>query len=198
MTTGQRIQKARKAAGLSQKELGLKLEVSGSMIGQYENDLRKPKLETLQKIASALEVPVAYLLGSMNDKGAIDLGLTVLELSERLSMEPSIIAEAIDTVDPQYPITVADITRIRSEAKRLYLKKRIEDAHKEDLKQSGEFSIAKTIAESLSKEDDGMQELLLQLKKYLELLNDDGQGEAIKRIQELTMIPKYQRKQEIE
>lgn len=56
MTTGNRIQKARKAAKLSQRELGEKLGVSASMIGQWENDLRKPKYETLTKIAEALNI----------------------------------------------------------------------------------------------------------------------------------------------
>ena len=61
MTTGERIQKARKAAGLSQKELGKKLGVSASMIGQYENDLRIPKIETLEKISAALNVKISSL-----------------------------------------------------------------------------------------------------------------------------------------
>ncbi len=61
MTTGQRIQAARKQAKLSQKELGAKLGVSGSMIGQYENDQRKPKIQTLSKIAAALGTTVGYL-----------------------------------------------------------------------------------------------------------------------------------------
>lgn len=56
MTVGQRIQQARKAMGLSQVELGQKLGVSGSMIGQWENDLRNPKPETLQRISAALNV----------------------------------------------------------------------------------------------------------------------------------------------
>lgn len=56
MTTGERIQQARKQAKLTQKELGEKLGVSASMIAQYENDLRMPKIETLQKIAAALNV----------------------------------------------------------------------------------------------------------------------------------------------
>lgn len=61
MTTGQRIQQSRKALGLSQKEFGAQLNVSGSMIGQYENDLRNPKRETLQRIADALDVSVDWL-----------------------------------------------------------------------------------------------------------------------------------------
>lgn len=63
MTTGQRIQQARKKAGLSQKQLGEKLGLSASMIGQWENDLRNPKRETLERIADALNVSVAYFLG---------------------------------------------------------------------------------------------------------------------------------------
>lgn len=63
MTIGTRIQMVRKAAGLSQKELGSKLGVSGSMIGQYENNLRKPKRETLEKIAAALNTSWEDLAG---------------------------------------------------------------------------------------------------------------------------------------
>lgn len=65
MTTGKRIQQARKKAKLSQKELGEKLGVSASMIGQYENDLRNPKTETLVKIANALNVNISELYGGV-------------------------------------------------------------------------------------------------------------------------------------
>ena len=39
MTTGEKIKEARKKAGMTQAELGTLLGVSGSMIGQWENDL---------------------------------------------------------------------------------------------------------------------------------------------------------------
>ena len=61
MTTGELIKQARKQSNLSQKELAEKLGVSASMIGQYENDLRNPKLDTLQRIANALNVPISSL-----------------------------------------------------------------------------------------------------------------------------------------
>lgn len=67
MTTGKRIQQARKAKGLSQKQLGEKLDVSASMIGQYENDLRNPKVETLLRIAAALNVSMYYLSGGTDE-----------------------------------------------------------------------------------------------------------------------------------
>ncbi len=69
MTVGDRIQLCRKATGISQKELGKRLGVSGSMIGQYENNFRKPKLDTLWKISSALNVSVLLLLGVEDASG---------------------------------------------------------------------------------------------------------------------------------
>lgn len=56
MTTGEKIKTARKKAGLTQRELGGKIGVSYQTLAQWENDLRKPKPETLQRIASALEL----------------------------------------------------------------------------------------------------------------------------------------------
>lgn len=69
MTTGELIKAARKKAGMTQEELGSKLGVSGSSIAQWENDLRNPKLDTLQRIASALGVPVQDLI---SDWEAVD------------------------------------------------------------------------------------------------------------------------------
>lgn len=56
MSTGKRIQEARKKAGLTQKELGERLGISYQTIAQWENDLRNPKITTLQKIAGALGI----------------------------------------------------------------------------------------------------------------------------------------------
>ena len=58
MTIGKKIQAFRKEKGLTQKELAQKLGVSASMIGQYETDIRRPKLETLEKISAALGVAI--------------------------------------------------------------------------------------------------------------------------------------------
>ena len=58
MEIGERIKLLRKKAGLTQKELGELLNVSAAMIAQYENNLRNPKFETLDKIANALNVDV--------------------------------------------------------------------------------------------------------------------------------------------
>ena len=56
MNSGEYIKKIRQEKGLSQKELGEKLGVSQQMIGQWETGKANPKIETIQKIADALEV----------------------------------------------------------------------------------------------------------------------------------------------
>jgi transcriptional regulator with XRE-family HTH domain len=63
MTVGQRIQNARKMAGLTQKELGQRMGLSYQSIAQWENGLRKPKKETIEKLADALCVSIDTLTG---------------------------------------------------------------------------------------------------------------------------------------
>ena len=50
MTTGQLIKAARKKAGMTQTELAQKLNIPFQSISQWERDIRKPKMDNLQKI----------------------------------------------------------------------------------------------------------------------------------------------------
>lgn len=54
MTIGEKIKAARERAGMTQKQLAEKLDVSFTLISQYERGVRKPKIETLMSIATAL------------------------------------------------------------------------------------------------------------------------------------------------
>lgn len=65
MTIGERIKVYRKLAGLTQKELGELAGVATGTIQQYELGKRQPRIEQLEKIATALNVPVADLLGTV-------------------------------------------------------------------------------------------------------------------------------------
>ena len=63
MNIGERIKKARQEKGLSQKALGQMLGVSQQMIGQWESASANLTVETIQKIATALEVSLSNIMG---------------------------------------------------------------------------------------------------------------------------------------
>lgn len=61
MKVGEKIKKARLEKGLTQKEIAQKIGISQPTYTQWENGTRNPKRETLIKIATALDVPIALL-----------------------------------------------------------------------------------------------------------------------------------------
>lgn len=63
MTTGQRIRQFRIAKKMTQKELGALCEINEANIRKYESGRQKPKIETLKKIAAALNISELELMG---------------------------------------------------------------------------------------------------------------------------------------
>ena len=66
MTTGQRIRMLRKERNLTQKQLAELIGVSTSAVGQFETTKEPQRIETLEKIANVLEVPLLYLIGEVS------------------------------------------------------------------------------------------------------------------------------------
>ncbi len=62
MSVAENIKRIRKKRGFTQKELGILCDINEANIRKYENNRQNPKIETLQKIANALEVNVTELL----------------------------------------------------------------------------------------------------------------------------------------
>lgn len=62
MNIGENIRKARKKAGLTQKELGQKMGISQAAIGQFENS-NELTMKTINKVALALNINAAELFG---------------------------------------------------------------------------------------------------------------------------------------
>jgi transcriptional regulator with XRE-family HTH domain len=60
---GENIRKARKAAGVSQKELAERLQVYQKDISRWENGERTPTLEMFAKICRELNVSADEMLG---------------------------------------------------------------------------------------------------------------------------------------
>jgi transcriptional regulator with XRE-family HTH domain len=61
-STGERVRRARTAAGLDQKELAARAGVSASTLSRIERDLVGVGLETAVRLAVALRVPASTLV----------------------------------------------------------------------------------------------------------------------------------------
>lgn len=68
MEIADRIKELRKKKGISQKDLAKKLGTSPQNLAQYESGKRQPKIETLDKIASALSVTRYELQGITSEE----------------------------------------------------------------------------------------------------------------------------------
>lgn len=69
MPTGSKIKEIRQQKGLTQKQLGDMCGMYESQIRKYETGKANPKIETLQKIADALDV----YIGKLDDKWGADI-----------------------------------------------------------------------------------------------------------------------------
>ena len=58
---GKRIAQQRESQGISQIELGIRADIHYTTISEIESGKRKVRLDTLLKIAAALEVPLSVL-----------------------------------------------------------------------------------------------------------------------------------------
>ena len=61
MQLGQRIRDLRTERHMSQEELSFKAGISPAHLGQIERALKNPTIDTVAKIAAALDIPVATL-----------------------------------------------------------------------------------------------------------------------------------------
>ncbi len=63
MTIGKRIKLMREKRGWTQAELGEKLGLSDKAVSTWENDIKVPRMSTIQKIADLFRVTQGFLLG---------------------------------------------------------------------------------------------------------------------------------------
>ena len=181
MTTGQRIKAARKNAKMTQKELGQKLGISFQSIAQWENNLRNPKIETLQRIADALGVSVDYLLGTYHLKGILDYrsaairdriledvkreGLSGEEFCSKLGLPIDECFKWKEASSTSYLVYLPEISQL--------------------------LGVPEDIL--TGKKADNRPPDRIRLLSAFDKLNPSGQTEAVKRVSELTEIPRYQR-----
>lgn len=140
MSTSENIKKIRIEKGLTQRKLGELCGMADSAIRRYESGRANPKLGTIAKIASALEVNIFELI----DKE--DFIAQKNKLKEFLTPEIQKESEEIEVWIESY-------------------------------------SQGKTEINSWDRE--------LELLNHFRKLNVSGEHEAIKRVAELTEIPRY-------
>lgn len=76
MTLGRRLKKVRLERKMTQKYIAEELNIRQQAISQYENDKAIPNFDTIDKIATILNVPISYF--SKNNKGITN----TMDLSE--------------------------------------------------------------------------------------------------------------------
>lgn len=86
MTTGERIRAARKKAKLTQDQLSMRSGIAAPTIRSYESGRLNPKIETLSKLAKALEVDTNTLLG--DTELLILTGLDTIKQGQKNGWEP--------------------------------------------------------------------------------------------------------------
>lgn len=102
MTTGQRIKAARKKRGFTQAELAEKLGIPYQSIGQWERNIRNPKLGTLLRIAEALDVPIDELTDGL----PVEATKTDLESLQRMQRHSRVQELILEIVRLQYGAAV--------------------------------------------------------------------------------------------
>lgn len=61
---GKRIRQAREAAGLTQRDVAVRADITINTVSEIERGVNdNPGLQTLQSLAEALDVPLSTLLG---------------------------------------------------------------------------------------------------------------------------------------
>lgn len=83
---GEQIKAARKAKGVSQEKLAVRLGVVRQTVSKWENGMSVPDADVLIKIAELLDVPVSQLLGIEPESGSVqDMAGELARLNKELA-----------------------------------------------------------------------------------------------------------------
>ena len=93
---GDKLRQMRTSKGLSQGQLGKKLNITKSMISAYENAIRLPSYDVLTKIALFFNVSIDYLFGFSKRQF-----LDTTDLSEN---QIAILSQLIDEFKQKYHV----------------------------------------------------------------------------------------------
>lgn len=170
MTTGQRIRAARIQAGLTQKELAQRLNIPFQGVSQWENDIRNPKIKTLQRIAAALDISIMALIDPVEvaKQNTISAGVALSQATQRLDNAK------------RHGASQEELQQLEDECKRLSVAFKHAGNEAAILIKNRNFNDNDAVTE---------EDILTKFRN----LNADGKRVALERVGELAEIHKYRR-----
>lgn len=212
MGIGEKIKDARKRKKLTQRELAERLGLATGTIQQYELNKREPKQEQVKRIAEALDIPWQSLYFEDDEQYdefvRLDYGTKIRRLRENKGWTQDDLAEALNISRS----AVADYENSVTEPSSDMFK---EIARALDVGDWSQIATGRAIVEHViagtEKAGEPRKLNLSEMQKigaltfrsddhrisfFYNRLNDEGKRVAADRVQELTEIPRYQRKRE--
>ena len=103
-TFGQRFQRLRKEAGLTQEEVAEKVGITPQGVSKWENDLSSPDINILVKLAEISGVSVEELLGEEKEKTQV-----LQDYDYKKAVLKIILIDEDDKVAINFPIALGEI-----------------------------------------------------------------------------------------
>ncbi len=91
---GIRLRDLRKEKKMTQKQLASRLDVSKASVSGYENNIAKPDIDALKKLAALFGVTADYLLG-LDDRRVIVLDDLTKEQADQLRQIADIFIQSV-------------------------------------------------------------------------------------------------------
>lgn len=177
MSVGENIRYFRKKANLTQEQLAKKMGVSAQMIYKWENGKSNPKIETVRKIASALDI------SSFELNNGLIFGNELEKILREISSEKNISYDIISQIFHSCDIHDT-IHEFNGESPNLV---------KENILKiiNTKIPILDNANNPKNQSCNANSQVESELLTHFNRLNNIGKQEAAKRIEELTHLEKY-------
>lgn len=164
MTIGERIRAARKKAGLTQNELAEKLGISPTGVGQWETGRRTPKIESIKKIASVLEIPFETLI--LDDGNESSNTMRMDETNNLKDWKTNMDANSTTSMLGDIANTVTDSERMKA-----FVEKRMKDEERNRKVDDLTVHVVETMIILMDKIDERIQNSDLTNEQLISLSN---------------------------
>lgn len=190
MTTGERIRSARQQKGFTQRELAEKIGIAPAGIGQWENDVRNPKLSSLLKIATALDIDYRDLVGDDDPKRDSLRPMVSINDSEINGLVDDLLLLQHTFQETGNPIT--------DERRELWLKEQVAKRTQEPIKTNILTQLAAKrlgwfASDDATAENSSADQFIQELTDLMKTMNLDGRMAILHHARELARIPDYQK-----